>query len=395
MQQSAMLALEDGMVFEGTACGAEGERSGEVVFNTGMTGYQEVLTDPSYHGQIVTMTYPQIGNYGVNDEDVESWRPWVAGFVMRESCEIPSNWRHTQSLGEYLRAHDIIGIEGLDTRKLTRHLRTHGAKIGVLSTVDSDPERLVEKARAAPRIVNVDLVQDVTCERLREWVGEGYVDFEPEPSQLALEIGPTPRLAARRDNGRLRVVVLDLGLKQNILRQLHARGCQAIVAPATTTAREILDLQPDGVVISNGPGDPDAITYAIATTRELVGHVPVFGICFGQQILALALGGRTYKLKFGHRGVNHPVKNLRTSEVEITTQNHGFCVDPESLQGSGMEPTHINLNDETLEGMRHRELPVFAVQYHPEAGPGPHDARYLFEEFADDMRAFRGEVVEA
>lgn len=395
VHKSAILALEDGMVFEGTACGAEGERSGEVVFNTGMTGYQEVLTDPSYHGQIVTMTYPQIGNYGVNDEDVESCRPWVAGFVMRESCEIPSNWRHTGSLGEYLRAHDIIGIEGIDTRKLTRHLRTHGAKIGVLSTVDLDAKRLVEKARAAPRIVNVDLVQDVTCDRVREWTGHGYVEFDPEPSQLALEIGPTPRLAAKRDNGRLRVVVLDLGLKLNILRQLHARGCQVIVAPATSTARDILDLQPDGVVISNGPGDPDPITYAICATRDLVGHVPVFGICFGQQILALALGGRTYKLKFGHRGINHPVKNLRTGEVEITTQNHGFCVDPDSLQAGGMEPTHINLNDHTLEGMRHRDLPVFSVQYHPEAGPGPHDARYLFEEFVDDMRAVRGEGVGA
>ncbi len=386
-----MLALEDGTVFEGTSFGAVGENSGEVVFNTGITGYQEVLTDPSYRGQIVTMTYTQIGNYGINDEDTESWRPWVEGFIVRECCEIPSNWRTRISLSDYLRAHSIIGIEGIDTRRLTKHLRTHGAKIGVISTQDLVPESLVAKAREAPHIENVDLARDVSCDRVREWGAEGYSELEPGHSQLSLQIAENERHGGHfaRD-GRLRVVVIDLGVKQNILRQLSERGCQVIVAPARSTAAEVLALAPDGVVISNGPGDPDPITYAIATTRELVGRVPLFGICFGQQILALALGGRTYKLKFGHRGANQPVKNLTTGEVEITTQNHGFCVDLDSLAGSGMQPTHVNLNDNTMEGMRHRELPVFSVQYHPEAGPGPHDARYLFDEFTADMRGFRG-----
>jgi carbamoyl-phosphate synthase small subunit len=380
-----MLALEDGTVFEGFAFGAEGEKSGEVVFNTGMTGYQEVLTDPSYRGQIVTMTYTQIGNYGVNPEDVESWRPWVEGFVVREACETPSNWRSTQSLSEYLREHNIIGIQGVDTRMLTRHLRTHGAKIGVISTIDLDPESLVAKAQAAPRIVNVDLAKDVTCDRIRQWRREGYVEWRPEAPRLSLDVQngrPTP--------AALRVVVIDLGVKQNILRMLLERGFEVLTVPATTPAEAILELKPHGVVISNGPGDPDPITYAIETTRALVGKVPLFGICFGQQILALALGGRTYKLKFGHRGANHPVMNLRDGAVEITTQNHGFCVDLDSLRGTGMERTHVNLNDNTLEGMRHRELPIFSVQYHPEAGPGPHDARYLFDEFHEDMRTFWG-----
>ena len=391
MSKPAVLALEDGTVFEGTSFGAEGENSGEVVFNTGMTGYQEVLTDPSYRGQIVTMTYTQIGNYGINDEDVESWRPWVEGFVVRENCEVPSNWRSSTSLNDYLRENDIIGIEGIDTRMLTKHLRTYGAKIGVISTEDPDPDSLVEKARKAPRIENVDLAQDVTCDRMKEWTDQGYVEFRPEVAQLSFEINEAARASeAARRGAPLRVVVLDLGVKQNILRHLRERDCQVIVVPAVTSAQDILNLEPHGVVISNGPGDPDPITYAIATTRELVGKVPLFGICFGQQILALALGGKTYKLKFGHRGVNHPVKNLATGEVEITTQNHGFCVDLDSLKGGGMEQTHVNLNDNTLEGMRHRELPVFSVQYHPEAGPGPHDARYLFDEFTSDMIAFQG-----
>ena len=392
MPRPAMLALEDGTVFEGTSFGAEGENSGEVVFNTGMTGYQEVLTDPSYRGQIVTMTYTQIGNYGINDEDVESWRPWVEGFIVRENCKVPSNWRSTRSLSDYLRENNLLGIEGIDTRMLTKHLRTHGAKIGVISTTDLDPDSLVAKARQAPQIVNVDLAADVTCDRIREWTQDGYVDFMPDPGrQLPLEIDDAnARRRGARDDVGFRAVVLDLGVKQNILRHLHQHGCEVIVVPASTDAARILDLQPDGVVISNGPGDADAVPYAIETTRELIGQIPVFGICFGQQFIALALGGSIYKLKFGHRGVNHPVKNLRTGEVEITSQNHGFCVDWDSLQGSGMEQTHINLNDNTLEGMRHRELPVFCVQYHPEAGPGPHDARYLFDEFITDMTAFRG-----
>ena len=387
----AILALEDGTTFEGTSFGAEGENCGEVVFNTGMTGYQEVLTDPSYRGQIVTMTYTQVGNYGVNVEDVESWRPWVEGFIVRENCAVPSNWRATQSLSDYLRDNNIIGIEGLDTRMLTKHLRTYGAKRGVISTTDLNPKALVEKANASPSIVNIDLAQDVSCERIREWREAGYVEFDGTQPQLPLQIREDSRGTRARLGLRPRVVVLDLGVKQNILRMLWEHNCQVIVVPGKTSAAEVLDLEPDGFVISNGPGDPDPITYAIATTRELVGKLPVFGICFGQQILGLALGGRTYKLKFGHRGVNHPVKNLRTGEVEITTQNHGFCVDLDSLKGTGMVQTHTNLNDNTLEGMRHEELPVFCVQYHPEAGPGPHDARYLFDEFTADMRAFRGE----
>jgi carbamoyl-phosphate synthase small subunit len=272
---------------------------------------------------------------------------------------------------------------------LTKHLRTYGAKKGVISTTDLNPDSLVEKAKASPSIVNIDLARDVTCDRIREWREDGYVEFDGSQAQLPLEIGGS-KLSRGRLGERLRVVVVDLGVKQNILRQLWEHGCQVIAVPAMTGAQEILDLAPDGVVISNGPGDPDPITYAIQATRELVGVVPLFGICFGQQILGLALGGRTYKLKFGHRGVNHPVKNLRTGEVEITTQNHGFCVDLDSLKGTGMIQTHTNLNDGTLEGMRHEELPVFSVQYHPEAGPGPHDARYLFDEFTRDMVAFRG-----
>jgi len=386
-----MLALEDGLTFEGTSFGAEGENTGEVVFNTGMTGYQEVLTDPSYRGQIPCMTYTHVGNYGINEQDVESWRPWVEGFIVRESCEVPSNWRSQTSLSEYLQRNGIVGIEGIDTRMLTKHLRTHGAKKGVISTVDPDPKSLIEKAKAAPSIVAIDLAQHVTCDRIRDWTDHGYVDQQASQQvRLPLEIGIGRQQAVHATEQPLRTVVLDLGVKQNILRQLRAMGCDVTVVPAKTTAREIMDLHPDGVVISNGPGDPDPVTYAIQTTRELIGKVPLFGICFGQQILGLALGGKTYKLKFGHRGINHPVMDLRTGEVEITTQNHGFCVDLDSLEGTGMEQTHVNLNDNTLEGMRHKELPVFSVQYHPEAGPGPHDARYLFEEFGRDMLQFEG-----
>jgi carbamoyl-phosphate synthase small subunit len=337
------------------------------------------------------MTYTQIGNYGINDEDVESWRPWVEGFIVRELCEVPSNWRSKRTLSDYLSANGIIGIEGIDTRMLTRHLRTYGAKKGVISTTDLDEESLVEKAKASPSIVAVDLAKDVTCDRIREWGESGYVDFSgDDPRQLSLGLATgTPRMWKPQEQV-LRAVVVDLGVKQNILRLVQQMGCQVIVVPAQTSADEIMELEPDGVVISNGPGDPDAVTYAIDTIANLIGKAPIFGICFGQQLIALAMGGRTYKLKFGHRGVNHPVKNLRTGQVEITTQNHGFSVDIDSLQGTGMEQTHVNLNDQTIEGMRHKELPVFSVQYHPEAGPGPHDARYLFDEFRRDMLAFRG-----
>jgi carbamoyl-phosphate synthase small subunit len=391
----ALLALEDGTIFSGTSFGADGERHGEVVFNTGMTGYQEVLTDPSYRGQIVTMTYTQQGNYGLNPEDNESWRPWVEGFVVREACEYPSNHRSTISLPDYLAEKGIPGISGVDTRKLTRHLRTHGAQMGVLSSVDLDPESLVAKARAVPSLVDVDYVVDVTCAAPQRWVENGYVEEAPVPeaarvSEPAGGQARKPRMIYREGMPLyapqiFRVVCLDWGIKQNILRHLYHRGCDIIVVPAKTTAAEVLDWNPDGVLLSNGPGNPELLNYAIETTRGLVGKVPVFGVCLGQQILGWAMGGTTYKLKFGHRGVNHPVKNLQTGSVEITTQNHGFNVDMSSLKDSGMVQTHLNLNDQTCEGMRHCELPVFSVQYHPEAGPGPHDSSYLFDDFIKMM----------
>jgi carbamoyl-phosphate synthase small subunit len=391
-----MLALEDGTVFAGYSFGAEGERSGEVVFNTGMTGYQEVLTDPSYKGQIVTMTYTEIGNYGINREDDESWQPWVEGFVVREASPITSNWRAVEGLREYLQRHGIPGLEGIDTRMLTKHIRTVGAQIGVLSTVDLDPESLVEKARQAPRLVGRDLVAEVTCARPRRWGHDGYGQDLPAPAgQMALDIDAPRRWVAEAGEDSLRghweayrVVVVDCGVKQNILRHLYRRACDTIVVPATTGAEDILAWEPDGVVLSNGPGDPEAVTYVIATARRLIGRVPLFGICLGQQILGLALGGKTYKLKFGHRGGNHPVMRLDTREVAITTQNHGFCVDMDSMPPE-MELTHLNLNDQSNEGMRHRSLPVFSVQYHPEAGPGPHDSHYLFDQFLEMMRTYK------
>ncbi len=396
-RKRAILALEDGVVFCGHAFGADGERSGEVVFNTGMTGYQEVLTDPSYRGQIVTMTYTQIGNYGINSEDVESWQPWVEGFVVRENSPIHSNWRADQGLSEYLRRHGIIGIEDIDTRMLTKHIRDAGAQIGIISTEDLDPDSVVEKARAAPRLVGRDLVQEVSCRQPRRWGHNGYEEDLPPAGQLSLEISAPPRRWVPADAPgsvsslrgyweTYRVVVIDCGVKQNILRHLYRRGCEPIVVPATTTAEEILAWEPAGVVLSNGPGDPAALTYVIETARSLIGKLPIFGICLGQQILALAFGGKTYKLKFGHRGCNHPVKNLQTEQIDITTQNHGFCVDLDSIADTGLKLTHINLNDMSAEGLRHEELPIFSVQFHPEAAPGPHDANYLFADFLEDMR---------
>jgi carbamoyl-phosphate synthase small subunit len=386
----ALLALEDGTIFKGEAFGAEGERPGEVVFNTGMTGYQEVLTDPSYRGQIVTMTYTQQGNYGINAEDDESWQPWVEGFVVREQCPYPSNFRAKWSLGEYLKERGIPGISGIDTRRLTKHLRTYGAKMGVISSTDLDPESVVQKAKDAPRLEEIDFVVDVSCKQPHRWGDGGYVEENVTPAKLAPVDKVTARPRARtimRHGMELyapqifRVVCMDWGIKQNILRHLYGRGCDIIVVPAKTTAEEVLEYKPDGVLLSNGPGDPKLLDYAIETTKGLIGKVPVFGVCLGQQIIGHAMGGTTYKLKFGHRGVNHPVKNLLTEEVEITTQNHGFCVDLKSLEKSGMEMTHVNLNDMTCEGLKHRELPLYCVQYHPEAGPGPHDASYLFDNF--------------
>ncbi len=384
----AILALEDGTIFRGESFGAEGERHGEVVFNTGMTGCQEVLTDPSYRGQIVTMTYTQQGNYGINPEDDESWQPWVEGFVVREQCPYPSNFRATISLPDYLSKHGIPGISGIDTRRLTRHLRTHGAKMGVISSTDLDPESVVDKAKNAPRLEDVDFVVDVSCKQPHRWADDMYVEENVTPDKLPFADKIKPRMRTILRDGVsmhapqiFRVVCMDWGIKQNILRHLYSRGCDIIVVPAKTTAEEVLEYKPDGVMLSNGPGDPALLDYAIKTAQGVIGKVPVFGVCLGQQIIGWAMGGTTYKLKFGHRGCNHPVQNLLTGKVEITTQNHGFCVDMDTLKDSGMEMTHVNLNDMTCEGLRHKDLPLFCVQYHPEAGPGPHDANYLFDNF--------------
>jgi carbamoyl-phosphate synthase small subunit len=355
----AILALEDGTVFCGNTFAGEGEVSGEVVFNTSMTGYQEVLTDPSYKGQIVTMTYPLIGNYGVNAQDVESSRIQVEGFVVREYEPVPSNWRAEQTLADYLNQQGIVGIEGVDTRALTRHIRLAGAMRGVISTRDLDPGSLTKKAKASQGLVGVDLVKGVTCQKPYKWPQE--------------------------NGARFQVVTFDCGMKFNIARSLAQRGCHVTVVPAHTSAEEIRTMNPDGIVLSNGPGDPEPITYVVDTIKRLIPDYPIFGICLGHQMLGLAFGGKTYKLKFGHRGANHPVKNLFTGKVEITSQNHGFCVDVESIKDPDVEITHINLNDQTMEGMRHRKLPIFSVQYHPEASPGPHDAGYLFDEFIGFM----------
>jgi len=359
----AILALEDGLVLEGRSFGRSGETSGEVVFNTALCGYQEVLTDPSYAGQIVTMTYPHIGNYGVNPDDVESARPQVAGFVVREVSTVASSWRACEQLPDYLAEAGVVGITEVDTRALTRHIRTHGAKRGVISTVSDDPQELVQRARAARSIVGVDLAGEVTCR-------ETY-RFE----------GPSA------DEPRFRVVAYDFGVKRNILRMLVQMGCEVLVVPATTSAADALALEPDGIFFSNGPGDPQPIGYAAEAAKILVEKLPVFGICLGHQILGLACGGETFKLKFGHRGANHPVKNLSTGQVEITAQNHGFAVEPRLFDDSKFVLTHVNLNDGTVEGFRHRDLPMISVQYHPEASPGPHDSHYLFDEFARLMAA--------
>ena len=377
---NAVLALENGLWYRGTAAGTSGEARGEVVFNTSMTGYQEVLTDPSYAGQIVTMTCPQIGNYGVAAEDVESSVPRVAGFVMRESSPVASNWRASGTLHDYLTRHEIVAITDIDTRALIRVLRSVGVMRGVIATGKVDPEQVVEEAQRIPQMEGSDLVRGVTCEVPFDWVAESRAGESTEANggEFLLEVG-------RRASRPLRVAAYDFGIKWNIMRRFAAYGCQVRVFPATSPTSELLAIQPDGVFLSNGPGDPAPLDYAVANARELVaGDVPVFGICLGHQILGLAMGGHTYKLKFGHRGTNHPVKRLATGQVEITTQNHGFAVDPDSLP-SDVEVTHLNLYDGTVEGLRHRKQPVFSVQYHPEASPGPHDADYLFSLFLDEM----------
>ncbi len=367
---TAILALEDGAVFEGRSFGRAGEATGEGVFNTAMTGYQEVLTDPSYAGQIVTMTYPHIGNYGVNREDEESARPQVAGFVVREASKMASSWRASAELHRYLDQHGVVGMSEIDTRSLTRHLRTHGAKRGIISTVSAVRADLVERARASRSMIGLDLAREVTC---------------AEPRQIAPSGGPGPAPDARP----YRVVAYDFGMKENILRSLAAAGCQVTVVPATTSDAEAMAFSPDGIFLSNGPGDPEPCTYAVEATKALMERLPVFGICLGHQILGLACGGKTYKLKFGHRGANHPVKNLATGQVEITSQNHGFALDRGLFEKPEFIQTHVNLNDGTVEGFRHRELPVISVQYHPEASPGPHDSHYLFQEFLGLMRTRR------
>jgi carbamoyl-phosphate synthase small subunit len=369
----AKLVLENGLVFEGPSFGAETESFGEVVFNTSLTGYQEIITDPSYCGQIVTMTNPLIGNYGVNEQDLESARPRVAGFVVREYSDFYSNHRASASLGSWLKSSGIPAIQGIDTRMLTRVIRTSGAMRAVVSATGADTGTLLEKVRSSPAMAGRDLAREVTCSEPYAW---DAVDDTP----YALEPGTWE--GADRNRRAPHVVVYDYGIKMNILRRLKIYGCRLTVVPASFPAADVLAMNPDGVFLSNGPGDPEAVGYGIANIRALVGKKPLFGICLGHQLLALALGGKTYKLKFGHRGANHPVKNLLTGEIEITSQNHGFAVDPESLDPSAVEITHVNLNDGTNEGLRHRHIPVFSVQYHPEASPGPHDSDYLFRAFA-------------
>lgn len=364
----AKLVLENGTVFVGESFGATGETTGEVVFNTSMTGYQEILTDPSYAGQIVTMTYPLIGNVGVNPEDIESPKPQVAGFVVKEYLDFPSNFRSTQTLGSYLEQHNIIGIQGIDTRMLTKMIRTVGAMRGILSTIDDDDESLLAKVRQSPQMVGWDLAKKVTTKEPYTW---NAVDTTPYALQPLTRPG----------NKQWKIAVYDYGVKYNILRRLASYGCELTVFPANYPAEDILAQNFDGVFLSNGPGDPAAVRYGVKNIRTLLGKKPIFGICLGHQLLALALGGRTYKLKFGHRGANHPVKNLVTNTIEITSQNHGFAVDPDTLNPQDVEITHVNLNDHTNEGFRHKKYPAFSVQYHPEASPGPHDSDYLFKEF--------------
>ncbi len=363
----AILALEDGRTFEGKSFGAEGETSGEVVFNTSMTGYQEILTDPSYAGQIVVMTYPHIGNYGTNSQDEESRKPFVEGFVAREFSSTWSSWRGKESIEDYLRRHKIVGLSEIDTRALVRHIRTKGALRGIISTADSDPQSLVRRARSVPSMVGSDLASTVTCSAPYPWTREWN----------ALESRP------------FKVVAYDYGIKWNILNSLSKSGCAVTVVPATTEAEDVLGMRPDGVFLSNGPGDPEPVEYAVGHIRSMLGRIPIFGICLGHQLMGLALGGKTFKLRFGHRGGNQPVKNLLTGQVEITAQNHGFAVDPDSMDSARVELTHINLNDQTLEGLRHRDLPAFSVQYHPESSPGPHDSRYLFDNFKRLMTEHR------
>jgi len=363
--RNCLLALTDGSLWPGRAYGASGERTGEVVFNTSLIGYQEILTDPSYHGQIVVMSTPHIGNYGANAEDDESDRAWLSGFVVRDASPISSNWRSTRTLDEYLRERGIVAISGVDTRALVRHIRTYGAMNAAISSVQPTPEHVVALARSAPDMNGLDLARDVTCSEPYQW----QISHQPSAISHAFH-----------------VVAYDFGIKHNILRLLNERGCRVTIVPAQTSAQDVLDLKPDGVFLSNGPGDPAAVTYAIESIQQLLGRVPIFGICLGHQLLGLALGGSTYKLKFGHRGGNQPVKHLPTGRVAISSHNHGFAVHATSLP-TGVEVTHVNLNDGCVEGLSAPNLRAFSVQYHPEAAPGPHDARDLFDQFINLMKA--------
>jgi carbamoyl-phosphate synthase small subunit len=401
----ATLALEDGRVFKGRAAGARTRRGGEVVFNTSLTGYQEVFTDPSYSGQIVCLTYPHIGNVGANSDDEESAKPYIEALIVREFAQLASNWRASESAQKYLERHGVPVIWDLDTRALVRHLRDVGALRGVVSTDGAAAEALIAEARALPSMAGQELASRVTCAKRYTWdhssidlaapigaaAAAGSLRSEGQSTRAVEGRGFSPAAHATRvrasapEAQRYRVVAYDFGIKQNILRLLVDHNCDVTVVPAQTSAEDVLALKPHGVFLSNGPGDPEPIGYAIANIRKLLGRVPIFGICLGHQLCGLALGGKTFKLKFGHHGSNHPVMNLLTQKVEITAQNHGFCVDPDSLPSSDVEITHVNLNDHTNEGMRHRSLPLFSVQYHPEASPGPHDARYLFRDFIDLM----------
>jgi carbamoyl-phosphate synthase small subunit len=375
----ALLALEDGRTFDCRSFTGSGETWGEVVFNTSMTGYQEVLTDPSYSGQIVTMTYPLVGNYGVNPEDVESNRIQVAGFIVKEYHDFPSNYRSNSSLADYLKEEKVLGIEELDTRALTRHIRKAGAMRAFISTEDLNPSLCVQRAKEIPNMVGQDLVRRVTTQVPYRWIDGKPVFWETNDISLDKTIW-------EHKGKKPSVVAFDYGIKYNILRCLEFTGFEIVVVPATTKAEAVRDMEPDGIFLSNGPGDPEPVTYAIETIRNLIGVVPMFGICLGHQLLGIALGGKTFKLKFGHRGTNQPVKNMLTGKIEITSQNHGFALDADSLKEENIEITHINLNDNTLEGFRHREYTIFTAQYHPEASPGPHDAKYLFDEFKTMMQ---------
>lgn len=372
--KKAILVLEGGGLFIGRSIGYEGEAEGEIVFNTSMTGYQEILTDPSYKGQIVTMTYPLIGNYGCNFEDVESGRPWVEGFIVKELASYPSNWRSEGDLSEYLKRHKIVAIQGIDTRKVTKMIRTGGAQRALISTQNENINALLKKVKKIPSIVGLDLVKEVTSSKAYKW-NEGIYSW--------------PKGYLPRKKFKYFVVAYDFGIKRNILRSLVSNSIDVLVVPARTPWKEVLNMKPDGVLLSNGPGDPAPLTYAINNIKNLIGKIPVFGICLGHQLSALALGAKTFKLKFGHRGANHPVKNLETGAIEITSQNHGFAVDIDSLKGLA-ELTHLNLNDMTVEGFSHRKKFLFSVQYHPESSPGPRDSTYLFQDFIQMMKDFKG-----